>query len=311
MRAPVRRPRAVGTLVAALSALLIAAGAAAQAGRLTVVNWNVESGGAQVGTITQRIRAFQGVDLWGFEEVLDSTWAQSFEVAAEVGENADFRRVLGTTGGEDRLLVLYNSARFDLLGTQELMQLNIGGHVRAPLIARLRDRQTGTEFLFMVNHLYRSNTQARRDQARGLNQWAQSQTLPVIAVGDYNFDWSVVGGDTQHDAGFDLMTQGGAFTWVRPATLVRSECAPQYDSVLDFAFVTAPARAWPATSEIVVAPGDCPDGPTKPDHRPVRTVFTLPSAPPLVATLKAQILQRLDSLAAELQRLRQLVQQLP
>lgn len=43
-----------------------------------------------------------------------------------------------------------------------------------------------------------------------LNEWAENQDLPVIAVGDYNFDWEVVGGDQDHDEGFDLLTAGVA-----------------------------------------------------------------------------------------------------
>jgi len=76
------------------------------------------------------------------------------------------------------------------------MDINVGGNVRAPLVAQLRLKPAGPEFLFMVNHLYRSNTEWRHEQARLLNAWARSQTLPVIAVGDYNFDWDVSNGDT-------------------------------------------------------------------------------------------------------------------
>jgi hypothetical protein len=34
-----------------------------------------------------------------------------------------------------------------------------------------------------------------------LNGWARIQTLPVIAVGDYNFDWSVTNGEAGHERG--------------------------------------------------------------------------------------------------------------
>jgi hypothetical protein len=48
----------------------------------------------------------------------------------------------------------------------------------------------GLDFIFMVNHLNRGNEERRRAQAAGLREWAEDQTLPVVAVGDYNFDFS-------------------------------------------------------------------------------------------------------------------------
>ncbi len=64
-----------------------------------------------------------------------------------------------------------------------------------------------------------------------------------MAVGDYNFDWQVNGGDTDHDAGFDALTEDNIFVWIRPATLIRTQCSA-HDSVLDFVFVAGPAREW-------------------------------------------------------------------
>ena len=143
----------------------------------------------------------------------------------------------------------------------------------------LHDKPTGAEFLFMVNHLYRSKDDERHRQAQLLNAWAQTQTLPVIAVGDYNFDWDADAGAADHDLGYDLLTAGGVWAWVEPATLVPTQCGEawpcSYDDVLDFVFVAGAARAWPAQSEIVVTPGDFPDDAVKSDHRPVVATFAI------------------------------------
>jgi hypothetical protein len=67
--------------------------------RLVVVGWNIESGSATDVAVAQRVRRFQGVDLWGLSEVQSDASLQSFETAAEDGENgADFKRILSTTG---------------------------------------------------------------------------------------------------------------------------------------------------------------------------------------------------------------------
>lgn len=254
---------------------VVPAGTPARGGEhdLTVAGWNVESGDADARVIAARLGEFQGVDLWGLSEVNDAADARLFEAGVEQGEAADFTRILGSSGGGDRLLLLYDEDRFDLVRQGELDAINVRGNVRAPLYAHLRDTATGAEFIFMVNHLYRSDDAARRRQAAALNDWAETQSLPIIAVGDYNFDWSVEGGERDHDPGYDAFTAGGVWKWVRPARLVSTQDS-RYDDVLDFVFTANGAQEWRAHSEIVVAPGDFPDDATTSDHRPVLATLT-------------------------------------
>jgi hypothetical protein len=136
---------------------------------LRVVGFNVESGGARPDVVDDLIAAAQGVDIWGLSEVQDEIWATLFEQAAEDGELGDFRHILGTTGGGDRLLIVYNSDRFEVIRQFERTDINIEGRVRAPLVAHFRLKPAGPEWLFMVNHLYRGNAAGRHEQARLLN----------------------------------------------------------------------------------------------------------------------------------------------
>jgi len=267
---------------------------------LSVVGFNVESGGADPQVVDDIVAAAEGVDAWGFSEVQNDDWAEIFEAAAEDGEGADFARILGGTGGGDRLLIVYDADRLTLLESFELSDINVGGNVRAPLVARFRIGDDGQEFLFMVNHLYRSRAERRHQQAQLLNAWARAQTLPVIAVGDYNFDWSVTGGDSDHDAGYDHMTADGIFRWVRPDPLLRTQCS-NHDSVLDFVFVAGPALAWQASSRILeTQPGYCPDSGATSDHRPLRADFETTEG----GSLRARLLDRLGAVEHELQALR-------
>jgi endonuclease/exonuclease/phosphatase family metal-dependent hydrolase len=280
--------------------------------QITVIGWNVESGEADPVVIASRIADFQDVDIWGLSEV-ESRDAAAFEAAAEVGENANYERILGTTGGGDRLLILYDADRFEILNQMELSDINIGGGVRAPLVAHLRERQSVEELMVMVNHLYRGNASRRHQQAQMLNDWAEAQTVPVIAVGDYNFDWEVTGGDSDHDAGYDLLIADGVFEWVRPATLVRTQCSAQgdtcsFDSVLDFVFVSGEAQDWEATSEIIVVAGDFPDDRTTSDHRPLLAHFQIETTP---VVTRQMLLDRITQLEQELADLKALVEQLP
>ncbi len=257
---------------------------------ITVVGWNTELNDAAIDVLAERIAAFQDVDLWGLVEVNQPIAQTTLAQAAGVGENATFATVLGTSGGGDRLLALYDTTRFTLLDSWEETAINTTGNARAPLVLQLREKTTDREFLFMINHLYRSRDDERHKQAELLNAWAARQVLPVIAVGDYNFDWDIANGRQKHDAGYDLMTQNNHFQWVQPTALVTTQCSGwpcEFNSVLDFVFTAGTAQAWRAESAIVVAPGDFPDDATTSDHRPVLARFwpdekVAPSATPIV-----------------------------
>jgi endonuclease/exonuclease/phosphatase (EEP) superfamily protein YafD len=172
-------------------------------------------------------------------------------------------------------------------------------------VARFRITGTTTEFLFMVNHLYRSRAARRHEQSQLLNAWARTQTLPIIALGDYNYDWSVQNGDTDHDAGYDLLTADGVFVWIRPATLRRTHCS-HHNSVLDFVFAAGDARTWDGLAEILPAdPSYCPDDNTTSDHRMVVAAFDLSAGN---GGLRAQLLQRLTAIETELQEVRRMVE---
>ena len=201
--------------------------------QLMVIGWNAESGDADPDFVADQIESIDGCDIWGLCEVTDATCAAQFEAAAAVGENAAFSHILGTTGdiSHDYMQIIYDSDRLELLDSLELHRINVSGTVRAPLVAHFRIRGTNIDFLFMINHLYRSRTERRHEQAMLLNLWASRQTLPIIAVGDYNFDWDVDLGDFNHDRGYDEMVSGGHFNWIRPRKLMKTQASPDYDSV--------------------------------------------------------------------------------
>ncbi len=241
---------------------------------ITVVGWNTELNDADIDVLAERIAAFQDVDLWGLSEVNQVSAQAPLAQAAAIGEDATYASVLGTSGGGDRLLAIYDATRFTLLASWEEHAINTTGNARAPLVLQLRDKITELDFLFMVNHLYRSRDDERHKQAVLLNAWAARQTLPVIAVGDYNFDLALTG--TERDDGYDLLTAGGRFVWVQPEILVTTQCSNwpcTYNSVLDFVFTAGTAQSWRAKSEIVVAPGDFPDDASRSDHRPILARF--------------------------------------
>lgn len=248
---------------------------------IVVIGWNAESGDANPDTVGGRIAEIDGCDIWGMCEIQNSTWADQFELSAEDGEGANFSHVLGTTGRSDKMQIIYNADRFELVESFELHRINVGGSVRAPLVAHFRIIGTYIEFLFMVNHLYRSRAGRRQEQASLLNLWASRQSFPIIAVGDYNFDWDVDQGEVVHDKGYDNMVYHGHFSWVRPKKLKKTQASPDYDSVLDFIFLGGDSWTWKAKSVILQRDLNdnnddvLSDNDQTSDHRPVRGTITI------------------------------------
>jgi hypothetical protein len=144
--------------------------------------------------------------------------------------------------------------------------------------------------------------------ARMLNGWARIQTLPVIAVGDYNLDWNAAGGETDHDRGFDELTADNVFKWVKPASIVKTNCSA-HNSVLNFAFVSGAAQQWSSSSSILFPePSYCSNEASRSDHRPMLAAFELGAPRP--AATKEQLLERLENIQRELDSLKRLIESL-
>ncbi|MEQ9549589.1 MAG: endonuclease/exonuclease/phosphatase family protein [Coleofasciculus sp. G3-WIS-01] len=299
------------TIFLAGSIFLLGGNLCANASELKVASFNVESGDAVPSVIARKhIAPLEDIDIWGFSEVQNETWLTDLEQGTEEGENADFQTILGRTGRGDRLAIAYNSNLLEEVKHYELDDINIGGRVRAPLVAQFRFKPTGEEFLFVVNHLYRTSESSRHEQARLLNEWGRSQELPIIAAGDYNFDWDVISG--VHDEGWDFLTADDVFTWVKPEKLIATICSNRYNGVLDFVFVAGEAKNWSASSVILYGdPSDayCPDDQTTSDHRPILATFELgESVQPTPPNQQQVLLEQIEQIERELLKLKMLVE---
>ena len=262
-----------------LAFLLVLPGCA-QPPDLLVMGWNVESGGHSKTDRTQgnspkviakTIADFQGYDIIGLCEVHPNNIAKYVQ-AAGVGEGSRFKDVIGSTGAGDRLMIMFDSDRLDLVESKELHHLNNGNH-RSPLVGHFKIKEGGIEFFFMVNHLARGDSNLRRRQATGLSKWADSESLPIIAAGDFNFDYSL--DDQKGNKAMKRMLSGNVFEWVKPAQLIKTN-ASRYNSILDFIFVANRPDTWKIASEILTAGFPFPDTNKTSDHRPVIARIYIP-----------------------------------
>lgn len=249
---------------------------------LSIFFWNVESDGADTNVIAQQLPEFSGHAIYGLTEVPEA----AFETYREaLGEG--FKSIQGTHFKEDHLQLIYDDTQVELLSWNEVdeigdIQMNKFPRVqRSPLLARFKQRDGGVEFYIVVNHLARGSAEFRQQQATGLREWARNRQMPIIAIGDYNFDYEF---DTDRgNKAFSNFMQDNVWKWIKPVELIDTNW---YDregdgeddfpgSMLDFAFVAGAAKAQDWQCEVIVREGDFPDDETTSDHRP--SVLTLVS----------------------------------
>ena len=254
---------------------------------LRVIGWNMQSDfttkkkESNPDFLAKQIAAKKGVQIWGLCEVLDDKTFNKF-IAGAKKTGGDYAGVLGKTGNRDKMGIIYDKKRLELLGTEELKLIQINSGLRAPFVGKFKGKTTGQQFLFVVNHLARGDDDARLQQCKMLNQWAKTQTLPVVMVGDYNIDFDVKKGDAgKRDPGFDELLKDNRFIWVRPQQLVKTQASNQFNSVLDFVFVANVPFHWSAESRILnrendeeAIDNDFDDDAQSTDHRPVDAVLT-------------------------------------
>lgn len=250
---------------------------------LRLVAWNVESGGNDPNVIAkQLVSDLARYDIYGLTEV-DPGNTRLYLKSLQTRSNR-YRSIVTVTGGSDRMLLVYDLGRFDKLEHAELeahdgVRMNdVNFRHRSPLMARFKDKTTDVEFIVVLNHLARGNAELRQEQAKALRLWAAAQNVPVLAIGDYNFDYDFLTG--KGNKAFDEFLSDGTWQWVKPEKLVDTNWSDRDedgvddypDSCLDFMFVAGKAKEWQPESRVIVRDGDFPDDETTSDHRPVELV---------------------------------------
>jgi endonuclease/exonuclease/phosphatase family metal-dependent hydrolase len=245
---------------------------------LTIIAYNVESGGAQAANVAREIEAIDGVDIWGFSELASQRWLEEFERAAEKASGKPFGTIVGTTGKSDRpnrdwdlLALLYREDKLEMRGQRELHRINDRAH-RSPLVAEFRLVKSEKNFAVVLNHLASGNAKLRVQQSVRLREWASGRSEPIVMIGDFNYRWTIGASDNDSPRGFEELTRGGVLRWVRPTELAHTWCGGARNLILDFVFVNAAAHSWSGKSDVIRA--DCEkSSEAASDHRPVRVVF--------------------------------------
>ena len=194
-----------------------------------------------------------------------------------------YHYLVGNSGRSDRLMIIYDSERLNLQSCTELF--NYRDHTlndwsqSSPLVAHFVDND-GFHFKLVTVHQARGNAKVRQAQAIGLSGWARDQSLPIFAIGDFNFDYSFI--TKKGNKSFHIFVDDEVFTWAQPEMLIDTNWADHDgdgkddypDSCLDFGFHAHLANGMTASSRVFVRDGDFPDNEDTSDHRPVEMVVS-------------------------------------
>ncbi|QSX32215.1 hypothetical protein JYB87_10515 [Shewanella avicenniae] len=254
--------------IAALSAAAVVA--PAFAAPITVMGYNVEGGykpDATEPTVASYIQQAPNADVYMLSE-LTISWAKPLANTMGGYQVVTSANAVETT---DALGIFFNPKRFSLLDSHELV-FGVNKFERPALIVTLKDNTTGKKVIVMGNHLMRGKAEQRQQQTRMLVDWAKQQSATVIALGDYNYDYDLP--TAKGNKAFELLMDSGEWYWVKPKTLIKSNCDAQYNSILDFVFIHGKYAA--ATSDILFPEAEyCHDDADRPDHRPVIATIEL------------------------------------
>ena len=263
-------------IAAAVMSAVLLSSPARSAEMLSVISFNIESDQdtdpRKVAQEIAKLSAAGQVDLFGLAEVQNQFDADLYQKAAD-REGAGFRYLLAKNGNEDRVAILYN---YDTLKFREVFELDRLPGSRKALIARFQHKTSDVEFLFIVNHFNRRDTERRQRQARLIRDWVLKQPLPAILVGDYNFDYDP---STQRgNRSFEIFTEDEGLVWLRPACVedgtcpaTGTQCDSRYNSISDFVFIADQKRGWKGLSKVLFQRANYCDRERRgySDHRPV------------------------------------------
>lgn len=236
-----------------------------------VGSFNINANNTKANHIAKQLAEHRDIELWGISESTHS-WKNTFVKALKT--NGDFKLIAGTSGvDKNNLQIFFDQNKYHLISHTEIDEIGKTPRARAPLIARFIHKYSNYEFLFMVNHLQRYDNKIRLLQAEEINKWIKKQKLPVIAVGDYNFDLSPFD-ISKHGPGLDAITKDNILTWLMPSNLLPTQCS-SYKSILDFIFISDKVIINNYESAISYPDLEYCNNQKNSDHRPITAMIAI------------------------------------
>ncbi len=226
--------------------------------------WNVQAEQPRPETIAQHLRS-----MWAEVVCLAGLPVAETQVGPIHDELLSRERdaIFGESGEQVRLAIAWDTVRFDRQQTFEPKELYgiewSQPGAPAPLMILLKDTSTQRSF-WVVNHdLTHLDTAQRAARTSALTRWAEAQTEPVIALGDFEFENPPSITD-QAGTSPERSTYGdGVWHWVCPSEPVKVNWSvggttiaiDERDRWMDLAMVAGAAKTWDLSTRTIATPG--------------------------------------------------------
>lgn len=281
--------------------------------------FNVDSDDASRRPVARHVARYPEVALWGFTQVWDSRWESELVSGFAKARGVEAKSLLGTTGGTNRNLLVYDASLFSLVKSGELPNIEPRGSAAAPLFGQFRYKN-GQELLVVVVQMDRASEANRKAASSALAKWAAGQSLPVVLAGSMNLGLDPAAAEVAGE-----LSVLAPMTWVRLDPVMATACPP-YDAIQDFVLVNEGAGRWVGRSWVLSPePAYCPDSELTSSHRPVAVELRFPGPAPepepepgpgVVSEPAApesgprpdQVMQKIEALEAEIRALKEQLQ---
>lgn len=237
---------------------------------IRVFAWNVNSGihrGANAQQLPFILQSVSGLEheIIALSEV-ESTWAEQIENARR-DSGRQVGSVVGTTGNNQRLQVLFDTARFQYLRHAEMTGVvePPNEYRRSPLSVVLRDLHTNREIEIVAIHLTLGRRETgdaeRAAEAARLRDLLATRGAArnLVVIGDANVQCSIDEGPMDCAPAMHELTLNDVLTWVAPQPVHPTFCSdsPSEQSILDIALIGSSSSFSSARSRVHDDEGWC------------------------------------------------------
>lgn len=231
---------------------------------LNIASFNVESDSdTRPALVAEDMHRLPGIDIWALQEVESEEalklFVETLNDASTDGEdsiNGLYDGFMGRSGRRwrDHLGFIYRVDRFQTVRFEESKAFG-GSRDALIMIAILAD---GTPVTLVNHHFNRGDAARRQRQAYLFRRWlAAHSDQAIISIGDFNFDYDHLKSAPHGNPAFEEFMSDGLIDWPAPACIAAETCPPtgsqcnaRYNSILDFIFLSGPARAWRVETDL-------------------------------------------------------------
>lgn len=285
------------TIVVLVVVVLLMAGAV-QGAEIKIATFNTESDeDTQPEKVAETIREVNGVDIWALQEVESKQALRLYSDAAKISGHGKWRYVISESGSyndpnrkPDYLGILYRTDLFRQIKTIEYHAIRSkpdgtqygkpNWRLRSALFLHLLHKNTGIDFYVGTVHLKccGNGVDTREHQAGLIAEWIKQADAPVILLGDTNIpiEPGVQSSEVPSPA-FRKLTNDGGLIWIEPSNPHKTQCNPNYNSMLDQIYRTDNLSVDVVTVEVQFTDPEYCEGDVEgySDHRPVVGTFEI------------------------------------